>query len=104
VTSFFQRTAPVDAFPPNGFGLYNMAGNVWEWSADWFDATRTARAMRGGSYLCHASYCHRYRVAARSSSTPASTTGHVGFRCVRSRGNEQQRNQQRTLHRPRSRR
>jgi formylglycine-generating enzyme required for sulfatase activity len=79
----FYGTAPVDAFAPNGFGLYNMAGNVWEWCAGWFDAARSGRAIRGGSYLCHASYCHRYRVAARSSSTPASTAGHVGFRCVR---------------------
>ena len=79
----FYGTAPVDAFAPNGFGLHNMVGNVWEWCADWFDATRGGRAIRGGSYLCHASYCNRYRVAARSSSTPPSTAGHVGFRCVR---------------------
>ena len=79
----FYGTAPVDAFAPNGFGLYNVVGNTWEWCADWFDATRVGRAIRGGSYLCHASYCHRYRVAARSSSTPPSTAGNVGLRCVR---------------------
>ncbi|HEU5011707.1 MAG TPA: formylglycine-generating enzyme family protein [Roseiflexaceae bacterium] len=90
-------TAPANAFPPNGYGLYNMTGNVWEWCQDWFSATfhRTTRranpigprtgthkVMRGGSYLCHASYCFRYRVAARSANTPDSSTGNLGFRCV----------------------
>ena len=91
-------TAPVTAFPPNGYGLYNMTGNVWEWCADWFSATtyrrgRTKnptgpaqgerRVMRGGSYLCHHSYCRRYRVSARSANTPDSSTGNLGFRCAR---------------------
>jgi sulfatase modifying factor 1 len=90
-------TAPVDSFAPNGYGLYNTTGNVWEWCADWFEAdyygrsplrnpagpdSGTHRVMRGGSYLCHASYCRRYRVAARSANTPDSSTGNLGFRVV----------------------
>ncbi|GAA5154199.1 formylglycine-generating enzyme family protein [Amycolatopsis dongchuanensis] len=76
----FAGTAPVDAFQPNGFGLYNVSGNVWEWCADWFDPARANRAMRGGSYLCHDSYCNRYRVAARTANTPDSSSGNLGFR------------------------
>jgi formylglycine-generating enzyme len=94
----YYGTAPVDAFPPNGYGLHNMTGNVWEWCGDWFEpgfyrhsptrnptgpARGTLRVMRGGSYLCHASYCRRYRVAARSGNSPGSSTGNLGFRCVR---------------------
>ncbi|MDE2992019.1 MAG: formylglycine-generating enzyme family protein [Chloroflexota bacterium] len=93
----YLGTAPVDAYPPNRFGLFNTAGNVWEWCGDWFDPTfhvqgpredpegpptGTARVLRGGSYLCHRSYCNRYRVAARSANTPDSSAGNVGFRCV----------------------
>ena len=87
-------TASVNAFQPNGYGLHNMCGNSWEWCADWFSphytgepltnprgaASGTNRVIRGGSYLCHESYCNRYRVSARSSNTPSSTTGHMGFR------------------------
>ena len=76
-------TAPVGAFPPNGFGLFNTTGNVWEWTADWFPPSGTNRVQKGGSYLCHHSYCRRYRVAARQGSTPDSSTGNVGFRCAR---------------------
>jgi sulfatase modifying factor 1 len=77
-------TAPVRSFPPNAYGLYEMTGNVWEWTADRFDPGGDALAMRGGSYLCHESYCNRYRVEARGSNTPDSSTGNLGFRCVRS--------------------
>ena len=88
-------TAPVDSYPPNGFGAYNMTGNVWEWCADWYSPnyyrnsprrdpsgpiSGANRGMRGGSYLCHASYCRRYRVAARSANSPDSSAGNVGFR------------------------
>lgn len=91
-------TAPVDAYPPNGYGLYNPTGNVWEWCSDWFapefyasspaadptgPTSGTHRVMRGGSYLCHESYCSRYRVAARSANTPDASTGNLGFRTVR---------------------
>jgi sulfatase modifying factor 1 len=93
----YYGTAPVDAFEPNGFGLYNTSGNAWEWCADWWDATHhasgsredpagppsgVAKVIRGGSYVCHRSYCNRYRVAARTFNTPSSTTGHMGFRCA----------------------
>ncbi|MEM9467239.1 MAG: formylglycine-generating enzyme family protein [Actinomycetota bacterium] len=75
-------TSPVGAYPPNGFGLVDVAGNVWEWTADWWDERHEQRAMRGGSYLCHDSYCNRYRVGARSSNTPDTPTGNLGFRVV----------------------
>ncbi|MFI1653486.1 formylglycine-generating enzyme family protein [Streptomyces sp. NPDC020472] len=77
-------TVPVTAYPPNGYGLHNVSGNVWEWCADGWDRDGRERVIRGGSYLCHASYCNRYRVAARSRNTPDSSTGHGGFRCARS--------------------
>jgi formylglycine-generating enzyme required for sulfatase activity len=91
----YAGTAPASAFEPNGFGLHCMTGNVWEWTADRFDRNFYAASpeldplavggegpvvMRGGSYLCHASYCNRYRVDARSSNAADGTTGNLGFR------------------------
>lgn len=93
----WRGTAPVRSFPPNGFGLYETVGNVWEWCADWWSpdyyrssprldptgpATGSHRVMRGGSHLCHDSYCYRYRNAARSANTPDSAAGNLGFRTV----------------------
>ncbi|MCB0962409.1 MAG: formylglycine-generating enzyme family protein [Acidimicrobiales bacterium] len=93
----FVGTCPVGSFPPNDLGLHEVTGNVWEWCADWFDQgwyrrsprraptgpeAGTHRVMRGGSYLCHDSYCWRYRVDARSSNTPDATTGNIGLRVV----------------------
>lgn len=94
----YSGTCPVDAFPPNAHGIYSATGNAWEWCSDWFDAefgassvphdpqgpsSGAAKVMKGGSFLCHASYCNRYRVAARTSNTPDSSTSNIGFRCVR---------------------
>lgn len=89
-------TAPVRSYPPNGFGLYEVVGNVWEWVADRWAAQHPTgpkidptgpsvgelRVRRGGSHLCHDSYCNRYRVAARDRSHPADTTANIGFRCA----------------------
>lgn len=77
------NAAPARSYPANGFGLFNMTGNVWQWCADWFDDAATVRAMRGGSFLCHASYCNRYRCAARTANTPDSTSSHCSFRIAR---------------------
>lgn len=94
----WRGTCPVTAFPPNGYGLQVITGNAWEWCADWFHPTwhvhaspvdpvgppaGEQRVMKGGSYLCHKSYCNRYRVAARTSNTPDSATTNISFRCVR---------------------
>lgn len=96
----FLITAPVRSFEPNGYGLYNASGNVWEWCHDgwspvWHveDTTATrvnpvgpsndeAKVIRGGSYLCHASYCNRYRLSARTFNSPDSSTANTGFRCA----------------------
>nr|WP_308166637.1 formylglycine-generating enzyme family protein [Nocardia albiluteola] len=93
----YAGTAPVNTFAPNAFGLYNMVGNVWEWCADRWSAdhsrepvidprspeTGDTRVLRGGSYLCHDSYCNRYRVAARIHNSPESSSGNTGFRVAR---------------------
>jgi len=93
----YLTTAPVRTYQPNAFGLWQTVGNVWEWCADWYAADYysrspydspqgpahgTARVLRGGSYLCHDSYCNRYRNSARSGNTPDSSTGNIGFRTV----------------------
>jgi sulfatase modifying factor 1 len=105
----YERTSPVKSFPPNGYGLYDMAGNVWEWCADWYDREayqrrsragitdnpqgpdhsidpqrpfQPQRSQRGGSFLCHDSYCHRYRPSARHGCSPDTGMSHVGFRCA----------------------
>lgn len=94
----YAGTSPVQAFPANGFGIYSVAGNVWEWCHDYWSpffhrngpdrnptgpANGNRHVMRGGSFLCHSSYCNRYRVAARTSNTSDSSTANMGFRCVR---------------------
>lgn len=93
----YTSTAPARSFRANEFGLYNVSGNVWEWANDWFSAmwqihgerknpegpkTGSSRVIRGGSFLCHDSYCNRYRVSARSKITPDTSTCHLGFRCA----------------------
>ncbi|KOX76185.1 Sulfatase-modifying factor 1 [Melipona quadrifasciata] len=93
----YESTSPVTEFPPNNYGLRNMIGNVWEWTSDWWTIETKARGgpnnpsgpphstdkvKKGGSYLCHKSYCFRYRCAARSQNTPDTTAGNLGFRCA----------------------
>lgn len=91
----YEFTAPARSFEPNNHGLYNMVGNVWEWTAEPFrlrSLKKAARAqarnmqgyklLKGGSFLCHKSYCYRYRIAARTGNSPESTTSHQGFRVV----------------------
>jgi formylglycine-generating enzyme required for sulfatase activity len=108
----FVRTAPIRSYPANGYGLFDMAGNVWEWCSDWYRADeyerRVGKAMptnpqgpaeswdpnepwaprrvtRGGSFLCHVSYCESYRPAARRGTPPDTGMSHLGFRCVLTR-------------------
>ncbi len=91
----FTAPAPVLSFAPNGYGLYQMVGNVWEWTSEPFRvrsvnaaarrinaAARERKLLKGGSFLCHRSYCYRYRIAARTGNTPDSTSNHTGFRVV----------------------
>ncbi|MGE3744611.1 MAG: formylglycine-generating enzyme family protein [Sphingomonadaceae bacterium] len=110
----YERTSPVRSFPPNGYGLYDMIGNVWEWTSDWYqDLSHTPikscctvdnprggtlsasqdvgapgeqfgrKTLKGGSHLCAANYCQRYRPAARYPQTTDTSTSHIGFRCIR---------------------
>jgi formylglycine-generating enzyme required for sulfatase activity len=94
-----EGSSAVGSFPPNGYGLYDMTGNVWEWTSDWFagqaaDApccapdplpgeTFPRKVIKGGSHLCAPSYCLRYRPSARQGETIDTATSHLGFRCVR---------------------
>lgn len=94
----FIGTAPVNAFPPNKYGLHQMVGNVWEWTMDWWQINHNYdllnnptgpsngkdKVKKGGSYMCHRSTCFRYRCAARSQNTPDSSAGNLGFRCAKS--------------------
>ncbi|MBC2662766.1 formylglycine-generating enzyme family protein [Novosphingobium flavum] len=109
----WERTSPVSAFPPNGYGVYDMIGNVWEWTADWWQEHRNKtsdccvvanprggtlntsfdpaqprvrigrKVMKGGSHLCAANYCQRYRPAARHAEMIDTSTSHIGFRCIK---------------------
>ena len=103
----FEGTSPVGAFPPNGYGLFDMCGNVWEWTRDRFAANGTSaspccapdavpgessprRVIKGGSHLCAPNYCLRYRPAARQAQAIDSSTSHLGFRCVARDGGDWQ--------------
>ncbi|HEX6043282.1 MAG TPA: formylglycine-generating enzyme family protein [Pyrinomonadaceae bacterium] len=118
LTDGYEWTAPVGSYPPNGYGLYDMAGNVWEWTSDWYqqhneieptcgasfnprgggaeksydprtpDVKVPRRVMKGGSYLCAPNYCQRYRPAARMAQAVDTSTCHLGFRCIIRPGND----------------
>jgi formylglycine-generating enzyme required for sulfatase activity len=119
----FERTAPVKSFAPNGYGLYDMAGNVWEWTSDWYRADMhqqeadtglcenptgpqasfdpiepyaPKRVTKGGSFLCHMTYCESYRPSARRGTAPDTGMSHLGFRCVTSAGQPTHRSAEKT--------
>jgi formylglycine-generating enzyme required for sulfatase activity len=106
----FDKTSPVKVFPPNGYKLYDMIGNVWEWTSDWYDANyfqvlskqgiaidprgpekpfdpnepyAMKRVTKGGSFLCASNYCVNYRPSARQGTAFDSGMSNVGFRCVK---------------------
>jgi formylglycine-generating enzyme required for sulfatase activity len=83
-------TAPVYSFKPNVYGLYNVCGNVWEWTADSWNSSDLAdnKVIKGGSFMCHDSYCNRYRLSARTSHPKNGFTAHIGFRCVADKDRE----------------
>ena len=79
----FEGTCPVTAFSPTALGHLNMLGNVWEWVEDWWvEGAHEEKTKKGGSFMCHKSYCYRYRCAARSQNTPDSSAHNLGFRCA----------------------
>jgi sulfatase modifying factor 1 len=81
----WEWTSPVGTYPPNGYGLFDMTGNVWEWTGDGFgtqDVRIPRKITKGGSFLCAPNYCHRYRPAARMAQPVDTSTCHLGFRCV----------------------
>lgn len=80
----FAGTAPVKSFPPNGYGLYDMAGNAWQWSSDRFDPQSDRRVIKGGSFLCSPVFCASYRPSARQAADPLSSASHIGFRLAMS--------------------
>ena len=93
----YEETSPVASYPPNGYGLYDVCGNVWEWTTEAFTAAHDQKpccapavhgerfprkVIKGGSHICAPSYCLRYRPAARQGETIDTSTSHLGFRCI----------------------